>query len=160
MAVNNVMIFIDDHVIFDLQWYTAERGSSPLVAGLSTVITTAIDGQVGTKITSKLVKNAASQAVTSQEVSAKATHKFFGINELMAQIGRFVTRTIEEEASQVGNVNKTERKVHKVSLRPLSSEPSDSECFSQNWNVTTRRTNKMNKRRKKSTFRSGWKWNS
>lgn len=74
---------------------------------------------------SELDKDAASKAVTGQDVKLTVAHKLIGRDELMAPVTLFVAKNIEEKTGKVGNEYKTEGKVEKVPPSPPLSEPCD-----------------------------------
>lgn len=97
VAVRNVLTLIDDRIISDLESCTVKSRSTPIRAAVSTAILMVIDGQVREERMSELLKDAASQAVTSQDVISTVARKLIGSDELIGTIVLFLKSTVEKE---------------------------------------------------------------
>lgn len=83
---------------------------------MSTKTTTVINALVGEKMTFELANAEASKAVTGSDVISTVFQKL--IDELMALVARFVSRTVEANIDSVKNVGRRENKVAKVLPHP------------------------------------------
>lgn len=126
-AVNNVLMLIEVRITSALQSCTAEDRPSLIGAVVTNTIATVMDKQVGVGMLSELVKDAESQAVSSQGVVVTVVHKLISSDELMEPVTPFVSKTVEKGTGNVKNVYNTEEKVDEVLSSPTLSESSDFE---------------------------------
>lgn len=108
---------------------------------------------------SKLVKDAACQALPTQNVVATSANKLIGYDELEERTVRFVARTVEIKTGGVENVYKTEGIMAEV----VPSAPAQSsQVFQSQYSRSTRRSQQSQrmKRRKYSVLQSGLKCGS